>query len=255
MESSISWIHSVSRATWVDEEQLTLQGTQTEMGSFSPLDSSLVSTSFNSVALPTIGYDFGDVLELGTNFPTTIARNGARHAVVSGPRLGLLVDTEANGLANALANGDGADEDGVVIPSITAGIAATITVRATGSGFLNSWIDFNGDGDWNDAGERWIADRAVTGNVQLPITFPVDSPNKVFARFRITAIAGYTVPTGFAATGEVEDYLINVATSVQPNSGLALTNQGANGQTSNSAAIPLQQNLNATGIDHRLNWR
>ncbi len=42
------------------------------------------------------------------------------------------------------------DEDGVVFPPLTRGLTASISVTIVGIGYLNAWIDWNGDGDFND---------------------------------------------------------------------------------------------------------
>ena len=55
--------------------------------------------------------------------------------------------------------GDGADEDGVVFSTpLVAGTTATIEVTASTAGFLNAWIDFNNDNDWDDSGEQIFTD-------------------------------------------------------------------------------------------------
>ena len=182
-------------------------------GRVTPADSTLIASLFNANGLAPMGLDFGDIIDTGTGFATSLAKNGARHAVVAGPRLGNLIDAETDALMNTAATGDGADEDGVTFPALTAGSAATINVRVTGAaGFLNSWIDFNGDGDWKDAGEQWLVDRAVVVGVNaIPVTLPTGTLSGIFARFRITSLAGYARTDGFAADGEVEDYRLTVA--------------------------------------------
>ena len=57
----------------------------------------------------------------------------------------------------------GDDEDGVTFTSpVIPGSTATVNVVAAASGLLSAWLDFNGDGDWTDAGEQvfqdlWVA--------------------------------------------------------------------------------------------------
>ena len=66
-------------------------------------------------------------------------------------------DRETDGQPGAAATGDGADEDGVNAGQLVVGGTATVTVnvqRRPAAARLDAWIDFDGDGDWNDAGEQ-----------------------------------------------------------------------------------------------------
>ena len=89
------------------------------------------------------------------SYPTLLADDGARHgASLGGLRLGSSMDAEINGQPNALASGDGADENGVTLPpALVLNDNAEITVNASASGVLNAWVDYNRDGDWADGGE------------------------------------------------------------------------------------------------------
>ena len=131
----------------------------------------------------------------------------------SGLFLGAVVDAEADGQPNANATGDGADEDGVTFATLTAGTTPTITVTAVvpGTAVLNAWIDFNGDGDWGDAGEQIFADQALSnGTNSLTATIPAGAvAGQAFARFRATSVAGYS-SAGLAKDGEVEDYQVTL---------------------------------------------
>ena len=64
-------------------------------------------------------------------------------------------DVEAGQQATVDANGDGADEDGMTtLPSLKQGELATIAVKVQGAGgYLQAWLDWNGDGDFEDTVE------------------------------------------------------------------------------------------------------
>jgi hypothetical protein len=50
------------------------------------------------------------------------------------------------------------------------GAASHVEVTASAEGRIDAWIDFNRDGDWNDAGERIfssISVRAGTSNLEF----------------------------------------------------------------------------------------
>lgn len=126
------------------------------------------------------------------------------------------------------------DEDGVdfVSASNPSGVfnknfSTPVTVTVTGAGVLEAWIDFNGDGDWNDPGEQVISAEtpgAVFGdgvterifNIPVPnTTAEPNGPLDTFARFRLSAEGGLN-PTGLALSGEVEDYAVRVLPGAPP---------------------------------------
>ncbi len=161
--------------------------------------------------------DFGDAPK---PYPTLLADGGARHTVMPGFNLGNLADTEPNGQPNATATGDDlnnlADEDGVTFNgAMFSGVPNTITVTATilpgVTAYLNAWIDFNGDGDWADAGEQILVDRGIAGGVNSYTIVPpnITALGQTFARFRLSTQKGLSY-TGAAPDGEVEDYRIEV---------------------------------------------
>lgn len=164
--------------------------------------------------------DWGDLPAI---YSTTAISNGASHIIDGATFLGAGVDDEADGqpATNADADdnndSDGAgvgvddDEDGITFASpIMAGQVATITVQST-DGFLNAWIDFNGDGDFDDTDEQIVTtDTAVvSGTTTITFTAPGVISDTLYSRFRLSANAGeVTSPDGQAATGEVEDYVL-----------------------------------------------
>lgn len=176
-------------------------------------------------------YDFGDA---PTPYPVTLANDGARAAfkagfhlgpptvnVVAGQVTGVEADTEADGQRDANAQGDDLngtdDEDGVVFPAagLVAGGTATLQITvSTGNlpaGALQGWIDWNGDGDWNDTGEQIIKDRTTPqGTENITINVPATAKSgTTYARFRYGYEKNIGV-TGASIAGEVEDYQVQV---------------------------------------------
>ena len=156
--------------------------------------------------------EFGDA---PSPYPVTLADNGARHSG-TGPRLGLTVDTEADGANSVSAQGDGVDEDGIVFGAVNVGrtdASVLVKVRTAAHGTkLDAWIDFNGDGDWNDAGEKIFNSKQVLNNTNQTLTFTVPDTavlGATYARFRISSAGGLN-PTGAAADGEVEDLKVTI---------------------------------------------
>ncbi|MEE8452836.1 MAG: GEVED domain-containing protein, partial [Thermoguttaceae bacterium] len=161
--------------------------------------------------------DFGDAPDdqSAPQYPTLLGNNGAAHLIVPDLYLGAAIDTESDGQPTPAADGDGDDDDGVSFDTpLNMGIDATITVTAVigptaSGGFLDAWIDYNGDGDWNDPGEQiFTSEPLVDGDNTLTWTMPDNIfIGDSYARFRISE-AGGQFPAGLASAGEVEDYQV-----------------------------------------------
>ncbi|MCR4437667.1 MAG: SdrD B-like domain-containing protein [bacterium] len=165
--------------------------------------------------------DFGDAPD--PTYPTLLSSNGAHHTL-GDVWMGATVDAEWDGQP---VDGDSAgvdDEDGVEFlgSSPVAGGpyqlpyrpgwygAVRITVGGTADiAYLHGWYDWNGDGDWNDAGERLFTGYPVSGAGVYTVEFAVPSGAKAggsWSRFRIDEDNTSSQPTGGALNGEVEDY-------------------------------------------------
>ncbi|QDU07645.1 GEVED domain-containing protein [Gimesia aquarii] len=156
------------------------------------------------------GVDFGDAPDSFPNLVGDPDGEGPQHALNNnGLLLGSVVSAEADGQESAAANLD--DDDGILLNPIIAGdSASTITVLSTGIGFIDAWIDFNGNGTW-EANEQVLSSHAVVAGansvaVSLPPGIVV---GEVAARFRLSSAGGLTT-TSPAADGEVEDYLVTI---------------------------------------------
>ncbi|MBC7233671.1 MAG: DUF11 domain-containing protein [Chloroflexi bacterium] len=157
--------------------------------------------------------DWGDLPD--GPYATLQASNGPRHVILPGVYLGNLVDAEADGQPNLAATGDDLagvpdDEDGVVFATpLVPGRSARITVTASTAGYLNAWVDFNGNGAF-DAGEQIALDTPlVAGANAITFLVPANATGVEYSRFRFTTGSGQaTTPTGFAPNGEMEDYVL-----------------------------------------------
>lgn len=172
-------------------------------------------------------YDYGDApSSYGTAF----------HLYKKTPKLklGTFIDYSTGSVNNSYATADDKqntgeinDEDGVpYFPLIYASygsytVSANVTNITGEAAYLYGFIDFNGDGDFNDAGETsdltTVPNGATSVNVNWTGLSGHLTSGATFARFRIASV--YTeiqYATGYAATGEVEDYPIIIAGSVLP---------------------------------------
>ncbi len=174
----------------------------------------------NNIALQQL-MDYGDAPD--PYYPTLLASGGARHFVVPNMTLGTNLDGDADGQPTSTANGDdtdagGNDDDGIVFntplyPGAAAQITVTVSLPAgTPSALLQCWVDYNGDGDWQDGSEYSLNDFVVVAGANFVVlNVPADAVvGPTFARFRL-ASASIVLPTGQANDGEVEDYQVSIS--------------------------------------------
>jgi hypothetical protein len=158
----------------------------------------------------------GDYGDCPGPYPTLLADDGARHKVDPNIFLGQLIDKEADGQPSAAADGDDAnlvDDEGAItfLSTLEPGYAADVEVSAWAGGQLDAWVDFNGDGDWYDAGEQIFTSFPLeAGKNTLTFNVPAEAAvGPTYARFRLSR-AGGLKPTGPAQDGEVEDYRVTI---------------------------------------------
>ena len=172
------------------------------------------------IALTGAAYVFDWLID-EDRYPTLDVNNGAYHTAHPSFRLGAEgLDFEADGQPNADATGDDisgiSDEQGVNFTSpLVPGGAGSIDVIATAPGLLDAWIDFNGDGDWDDADEQILTSTPLNAGTNslgynIPTSaVPTSQTEPTFARFRLSSTGGLT-PAGHAPDGEVEDYAVHI---------------------------------------------
>jgi ELWxxDGT repeat protein len=172
--------------------------------------------------------DFGDapdpLVATAGEYPTLLVNDGARHRVVAGVYMGSGVDADSDGQPNANASGDDGDgnddEDGVTFTTaLVPGSTGMVDVIVSTEGYIYAWLDFDQNGVWNDSEEIIIdgewADSAGTHSFSFPVPAGAALGN-TFARFRFDTNGDAYYPTGHVEDGEVEDYLVTVATASPP---------------------------------------
>ncbi len=191
------------------------------------------------------------------SYPTTLANNGARHTIAPDLRLGKEIDAEADGQPTVGADGDDTtgtpdDEEGVQFhiplrPGDWAEITAGTTQPVNTNARISLWLDFNRDGDWTDPGEQVANDRIAIGGSRInanttsfTILVPATaSPGATYARARLCLNANEcNTPTGAAADGEVEDYLVQIANVAKLGDRVWLDTNGNGIQDSGETGVP-----------------
>jgi hypothetical protein len=143
-------------------------------------------------------------------------------------KIGALSDSEASMASDATASGDDLlgtdDEDGITVPAnVSLGASGSLTVNVTNNtgspGYLNVWIDFDGDGNLTDSGEQVLVNSSIASGVTnssqlVGFTVPTSAlaaPVGVRARFTSVASPG---PDGADGIGEVEDTMLTLTAAV-----------------------------------------
>ncbi len=207
---------------------------QTLPGGTSQFQTIIFGTGNGSSQVVDFGYTDGNLLDFGNARPgSNLADDGARYGVLAGFQLGPTISGEADAVATDV-------NDGVVFvsPFFAGGAAtATVDVRLGGQsrGFLQAWIDFNKDGDFNDPGEKVITDlRLGEGVHTISLPIPANAlTGPTQARFRYGWERGMG-PNGFGSAGEVEDYTVNIfGDSPQAIDDVASVNQDSAGNVLN----------------------
>ncbi|QEG00152.1 FG-GAP repeat protein [Stieleria maiorica] len=168
-----------------------------------------------------LNFDFGNA---GSPYPTLLADDGPRHVPI-GPRLGQRRDDEVDAI-----QAFGQDNDGVTVPVSLLTFemedsGSSLLVDSSEPGFVDAWIDFDGDGRFSAESEK-IARRfpVSAGKNVVGISIPSGLPSgDATLRIRISS-DGDLGPNGVAADGEVEDHAIRISDlpnlAVRSNAGL-----------------------------------
>ncbi|NQT24947.1 choice-of-anchor D domain-containing protein [candidate division KSB1 bacterium] len=165
-------------------------------------------------------YDFGDAPASYLAYPQP------RYCSVNQSfKMGQLIDSESAAQPDAHALGDDQngqdDEDGIKILSpLFPGQTGQIEIDLTHSVMPDppvAWmyIDFNGNGDWNDTGEQFSGISLTQGiknsvSVQVPANA---QPGMTFARFQI--VDSGPVPPNGSPYGEIEDHEVIIIDSTE----------------------------------------
>ncbi|HQQ20848.1 MAG TPA: GEVED domain-containing protein, partial [Bacteroidales bacterium] len=189
--------------------------------------------TFNLLQFRMLGCDFGDA---PNTYSTLYADDGPYHVIEPYPDCtyymgNICPDADLNGMPSSDAGFSGtsgddgtddADEDGVSAPTLVPGCSVDFTIKVNGPGYLYGWIDWNGDGVFDNSpssaeklhsGSLGISDGSTLdlddaiGSIKLTTNVP-DLPlgTKVFARFRYSNLNSGVTPTGYGGYGEVEDH-------------------------------------------------
>ena len=187
--------------------------------------------------------DFGDLPDKSSATATgdyqTLADHGYAAHYGVGVRLGADRDSEQNANHNATATGDLGD-DGVTlthIPLNATSLSVPVSVQnVTETSCVVGYLDANDDGAFTGAGESSPGISGITADGTRDLTFTgfkrqTTIGQMVALRVRVSsdptfcaaARTGGALSVGYAANGEIEDYLIPVAVATDLSVSKALT--------------------------------
>lgn len=187
------------------------------------------------------GVDFGDAPDTGIgtsagNYHTLASDRGAYHVIDGTLFFGECIDADLGNLQSANADADdgsttlpfsggcpiaGDDEDGVNLPSsINEANDFNVNVVSSAPGYLNAWVDFNRDGDFDDTGEQIFTNNALIAgpNALSAIAPSLISSGVSYARLRLSPTTG-AGPYDEVIGGEVQDYKVTLVNNVAVGSG------------------------------------
>ncbi|SKB72437.1 Por secretion system C-terminal sorting domain-containing protein [Soonwooa buanensis] len=147
-----------------------------------------------------------------------------------------------------------------VVGNVTKGTSYDFTAKFTGTSYDTDqvlvWIDYNKDGDFDDAGEQVLVTAKKkspwTGSITIPATAATGA-TRMRVRLQDTSFGPNATPCGSSNYGQVEDYTLNIGTlavnDVQTNNKLQVYPNPATDMIniSNIAAKSTYQIVNMAG--------
>lgn len=176
-------------------------------------------------------YDYSDLPDLGVgttganDYETLDANGGPNHIIIPGLFLGDTVDAEIDGFPDNMAAGDDndniSDEDGLTIfptldlaPGNSFMLPLSVTNTTGDTAYVEVWIDWNGDGDFDEDNEMVAdfkdnEDGVFPANLNLTVPENAVTGGLVGVLIRLSNTDNMT-PNGRVNSGEVESYLIGI---------------------------------------------
>ncbi len=200
-----------SAGTLMDGQILTIADGSGREVNFQVIDTSV------GVPSSTIGSNIGVRIALPSATDASIATafRDAINAAIGAGRLHLPMVTQSGNELRILAD----DEDGVQFQGVfnPASPPVTVTITASNAGYIDAWVDWNQDNDFDDEGEKMINSIfVVPGENTFTFATPAGAVvGYTTARFRLSSTGGLT-PAGLAIGGEVEDHVIEIVAGDPP---------------------------------------
>jgi parallel beta-helix repeat protein len=196
-------------------------GAQTLFGIRDLAGNSMRATELDGTSQVTIflgeGLDYGDAPD--PLYASTKESNGPRHRVVNGFSLGPTVTSDADAKVPDLDS-----DDGIHSISLTAAYSGSFVANvqgAEGPVFVNAWVDYNGNGVFENSEKIQIQGQIRNGDNTIPVQHLV--AGQLVTRVPSSAVTDRDVAlrvrlsttqilqaTGYADDGEVEDYMIRI---------------------------------------------
>ena len=115
--------------------------------------------------------DFGDAPD--PTYATLLSNNGVRHVVVPNIRLGSTNGAELDGQVGV---GDDSDNGVTLLDVLTPGGSTPVRIVASTEGFIDAWIDVDGDGTFDMGRDSVLSSvRVSRGTNTLQLSIPEDA--------------------------------------------------------------------------------
>ncbi len=164
------------------------------------------------------GFDYGDAPD--TPYASKKSSNGARHSILDGFQLGASVTSDPDARLSDADSDDGLVLNGAIVQGFASQFIVTASgVSPNGSGYLSAWVDFDGDGLFEEEERITSTSNDLLNNQSKPITFTVPGSAKTgttYTRLRYSSTRALS-PTGEAVDGEVEDHVITIGANPYKN--------------------------------------
>ncbi len=189
----------------------------TSTGQFGEVEDYVLPGSGGPVTTPSAGGGGADAGDAPVPYPP------CNSTIINSERLGLGVSADVNAPVGPDAGDAAWDDDvddGIVrIDGLTPGGSCTIVALAsdpfaTFTDTFGAWIDFDGDGIWDEVGEVFAPVSLSVGPAPVtatlgPLAIPVGAASLLRTRLKLTFGATGVQAAGVGFTfGEVEDYLL-----------------------------------------------
>jgi len=214
--AKVDW-DAIANATYILRYKKASETTWTEVNNLATNTYTIAGLTLNTpynvsvaaICTGTVGaYATADFTTAGINYCTAGATSTSFEKISN--------VTFAN-IANTSTSTVGYEDFTAVTANISKGQSYPFSATFTGTSYANDqvlvWIDFNQDGDFEDAGELVLTTAKKvspwTGNIAIPAS-ALSGKTRMRVRLHDSSLTPNATPCGTSTYGQVEDYSVNI---------------------------------------------